>query len=258
MNKSHLIFLLAFGITYVFLAVVMWLGFGTYDGIFSVKRTMHRFATTYARDLQEGVFEKVYAQAKKCQSLRAPAAKQICETQSGLQISRLLKEEELADENGYNWPNDLFFVKKTGETYERIGWDGKLTDISGNIHHTPIPNAQTSLNLLLWQNCSSFGSLISPDAACEVYETVPLANNAVGYMVRLYPSVEENMLVLYFFHPLLALMYLKDFTYIGAFEIPYMLSSFLSMLVCFALAIKAKRWYLKRQTVQTKKKVREH
>lgn len=247
MHKGNLVFVLTFIITYLFLAWVMWLTYSTSSGILAMKRTMQDFAVKYEEDIKNEVFSTIYTNAQKCLSIASPLVRSSCEKQSGLLISQTLKEEELTDKNGYNWPNDLFFVKKSGEQYFRIGWDGHLSNISNNVKTSHLSINQSNLDLLLWNRCDTFGSFPTPQDACELYQTFSLSNGDMGYMVRLYPSVEESWLWLYMLHPIVSFYFIKDFRYLDQLTSFYIFISFLGILLPIIAAVVAKTIYKRRK-----------
>lgn len=246
MHRRKLLFLFVFFLTYFFLCSLNWLHYKLSSGIVESKSTMQKFIAKYESDIQLGLFGNIYNQAQTCLTLKAPAAKQLCENQSGLAISKLLKEEELTDKNGNNWPNDLFFVKKVNQHYLRIGWDGKLTDITSEVDDKHTVDRQKKPWFLFGLTCNTFGSLpASTGDACEIYETISLANGDTGYMVRVDAFTEEDLFIFYIFLPLFSFYMLQDFEHMGQNQIEYVLASFLSPLISFTCAYIAYTKFLK-------------
>lgn len=175
------------------------------------RQRLHNFVVKYQPILKDKIFSQIFDQANSCKTLTNKGTgceigrdgQQICALATGndplnpcleaigREIGNTLNEEELATQEGYDWPDDLFFVKQDGKQFLRLGWDGHLRDIS------PEVNLKTP-------SCIHFGSQIN---GCEVYEFITLQNNQSGYIVRTVAFTEEDTLLFSPIFPLFALIY---------------------------------------------------
>lgn len=171
-------------------------------GYIASKNSLSNFTKKYKQTLQKEIFGRAFDTAKKCEEINVESNKQTCRKQVSTQIARSLREEELAP-GGYDLPNDLFFIKQEGKKFLRLGWEGKLEDIT-LITNTYLFKYMNINNLFPPSEfCNYFGSFQTQSgSACEYFVKLDLPNIQKGYIARQYPKTEEDhYLLLLFFIP---------------------------------------------------------
>jgi len=177
-------------------------------GYLANKRSLSGFAKKNKQILQNQIFEKAFVMAQKCEEIKIDSILQACRHAVSKQIAQSIHEEELATPEAYNWPNDLFFVKRDGKTFHRIGWDGKWEDITKT---TNTDRLDSNILLSLFppsSNCNYFSSFQTQSgSACEYFEKIELGKNQYGFIVRQHPITEEDyyLFLFLFFIPLSAI-----------------------------------------------------
>lgn len=175
-------------------------------GYIASKNALSNFTQKYKQTLQQEVFGRAFDTAKKCEEINVDLIKQTCRKNVSTQIAKSLHEEEL-EPGGYDWPNDLFFVKQEEDIFLKLGWEGKLEVISITL---PIDRFKNTIWNNLFpsnSNCNYFNSYQTQfGSACEYFIRIDLQNDQKGYVVRQYPKTEDNyFLLLLFIIPLEAI-----------------------------------------------------
>lgn len=218
-------------VSFVVTTLIVWL---INNLFFSVNlQTKYRLATfvnRYEATLKKNVFEDVFSAAETCNTFPIKEEIMSCQKAVGIQIGNVLAEEELADR--YYWPHDLFFVKQQGTSFLQVGWDGELKDISSKVTTTHLTGSQSLVSLLFRKDCNYF-NIDTSSYACEVYEKIPLDNESYGYVVRMFPYLEESSLFFSFFMPAIGVMMLSDIQH----RMPMDQGVFLFILLSFANVI---------------------
>lgn len=202
------LFLVIFTIVYLSLSVVVWIVNVSVPDYKSKASKLRSYVYNHPSQIKEDVFQSLFAQAQNCNLLQVGDDVDKCQAKIARQLADTLKEEEIASYED-DWSPDLFFVKQTGNNFYRLGWGGKLENISDQVNKTLLDIKLPLLIKLLTHNCNYF----QPDSSwssisCEVYEKVPLSITESGYMVRIHALSEEDDFWFAFFMPIFSPLFL--------------------------------------------------
>lgn len=189
------VFVSIFLISYFFISIFFWvIQKTTLGGGVGIYKSLVDYSNHHDNELIQDVFGSIFSQAKRCSEMTELENKTQCIEDIKTNLAIVLKEEELAGDDGYMWPNDLFFVKQINNSFYRLGWDGVLRDISSEMKTLPssVPS-QDIWNIFSRSRCNYFRSEpVDTLDACEIYMRVSLPEGNYGYMVRIDPQEEED------------------------------------------------------------------
>lgn len=241
-----------FVLTYLAVTICIWLySFNTSSGL-AIKDRLTTYAKKYNNQLKNDIFSTTFNQAAVCNTMQKENLREICRKEVRIKLGDSIREEELADVRGYSWPNDLFFVKQTGDIFTQLGWDGELKNISSGVQKQLLQDNQPTTSLLFRRNCTYF-QIASGANACEIYETIRLSNASKGYIIRLYPFEEEGEILFALFMPLIGLTALSDIgkvEYFGVEQVLYIIFALVSIITPFILTFIVVTQYRKQQQVR--------
>ncbi len=193
---------------YLIISALFWIYSSfTFNGTIAVKQRLHTFVEKYKPEITTDIFSTVYTQAEYCLRLTDEKLLSACRKNVGTTLGNILHEEELADKFGYYWPNDLFFVKSSGDMYYRVGWDGEFKNITSSINAISLKNGSSLYSLLFKKNCNAFHA-VEGLPSCDVFEKVSLQNGDTGYVVRMSPFQEEDDLSVVMIMPFFGLFWM--------------------------------------------------
>ena len=198
-NKKLLIIVIG----YVFICITFWLSnkfFG--DSNYKIAKNLDLYIDNHRSEITDKMFMDIFSNALICRKLNSQEEIEKCEQNTQIALANLLQEEELVVSG--SWPNDLFFVKQTGKNTYKLGWDGKLVDITEQIKNSPRPTTLHRLwSLLSKSHCNYFHAIDNTTwQTCEIVVPVQLASGDTGYLVRIDSVVEEDLLLFYLAYPL--------------------------------------------------------
>lgn len=200
------IFLVSLLLSYLILAVGLYivLQFLTFtQGQQLIRKYLHK----NERMVREQIFSSGFMKAQQCLTINDGEDKSACEVLVGRHIADSIIEEEL--NGGYgSTADDLFFVKKVGESYFKLNWTGKLVNITHQVNIYSLRWSFAQPFFFLFRQCKYFNLYDVSVWSCELYTPINLSNGESGYIVRLVSLTEEMWLSTFFIIPLLLLMHI--------------------------------------------------
>ncbi|MDQ3099315.1 MAG: hypothetical protein M3Q44_06210 [bacterium] len=200
--KNVIQFILIFFSVYLVMALLFWI-----YGIYSTGRTMlmptEKYASIHQQELKDRLFGTIFNEGKRCQMYEKLLREQ-CEKEITFRMALLIKEEEFEDENKNGWPHDIFFVKQEENSFYRLGWEGKVVNISSTVDKILLDNRTPFTFRVITHQCRVFEQTINETLDCQIFTSLPLENNNRGYIVRRVGVGEEenDFVFLFIFIPL--------------------------------------------------------
>jgi hypothetical protein len=200
LEVRHVIYpLLAFIVTYILVAFITLIANSVTRGFSSIQGDIRKYISSHDKEIKQKVFQNIFSKAEQCNILQSENSRSDCFKIISHELAVALREEEFRAD-----PNDLFFVKEVGKSYYRLGWDGRLEDITTKVNEKLLKARTPYFILFMTRNCNFFGS--ENMNACEVYESIDLSTNQRGYMVRLEAMEEENDIMFISVIPIILLL----------------------------------------------------
>lgn len=180
----------------------------------ATKKTTENYKLKHEKELKKSVFNNLFKESDNCNLIEKTELKNICFQKISHKLALIIKEEEFI-----YWPNDLFFVKKTGNQFFKLGWSGELVTLQILPDDKFVINKKSTFNDFLFRRCNYFGSANMPAQSCEIYIKIQLDNNTEGYIVRNIGLTEQNDFIFNLIFPFFVLYGL-------IFSLPYSITSF--------------------------------
>lgn len=203
MKKNSQKFILIFLTVYLLCGLIFW-GYTFLKSVYAMKNPMNNYVHMRTQDVKN-IFTSLFSEAHTCIGELDKTKKLACEQKVSKKLAITLREEDLK-RNEYEWPHDLFFVKKEGDYYYSLGWEGKLQDISSQVNSGILENNMSYPLKFLGCNNKIFKIYDQSSYSCEIYESIYLDKNETGYMVRLFGLREEMDFFLVLLFPVFILM----------------------------------------------------
>lgn len=205
---------------YVGLYLFLGLGLSFYSitSSYSAKQVpLEKYVQKHQDELKTVVFQKLFSEAKLCSELKSNELKQKCQQNISYQLAIVIKEEELLEPSGFGWPNDLFFVKQSNNSFYRLGWEGKFEDIS-HFENKPFPKSVPYILKLVTKHCQDFEPTLQYLSDCQTYVSIDLDSKEKGYIVRRIPLTEDDSPLFIFIVPPIVLLGLIESILRGDFN----------------------------------------
>lgn len=185
------IFIITFIIAYLIIGFTFW--FTTRNSNESYyQKTSKAYIQKHTSEIKNHLFDTLFTKAQLCRDINKQPLKKLCEDNIRHQLAVLIIEEDFLNSDGQGWPTDLFFVKQVGNTFLRLGWDGKLEDITQLTSESAINSSLPYAFKLITGACRPFEIVGKYPDSCLVYVPIELNNNEIGYVVRRAPTSEED------------------------------------------------------------------
>lgn len=185
------IFIITFILVYLVIGFTYWFVMTNSNETYYLK-TSKAYLQKHAGELKKDLFYTLFTKAQLCREIGRQPLKKQCEANIKHQLAVLIIEEDFLDADGWGWPTDLFFVKQVGNTFLRLGWDGKLEDITQLTSESAINSSLPYAFKLITGACRPFEIVGKYPDSCLVYVPIELNNNGIGYVVRRAPTSEED------------------------------------------------------------------
>lgn len=152
------------------------------------QKTSKAYIQKHSTEIKDDLFNTLFTRAQLCREISKQPVKKQCEDAIRHQLAVLIIEEDFKT----SWPTDLFFVKQVGNTFLRLGWDGKLEDITKLTNKESLNSSLPYAFRVATDTCRPFEKVGKYPTSCLIYVTVDLNNNEKGYVVRRAPGAEED------------------------------------------------------------------
>ncbi len=200
--SSIFVFITFFIVTYLLMGIAFWVYQNTSS--YNQKSTIqNKYISKHEKTLKKDIFENLFKHAKSCLRLKG-VYKEQCHEEVSYKMAVAIIETDL-NEYKENTAHDLSFVKRVGDNYYKLGWDGELTDVTSIANKSIIDLSVAQYIRFLTRTCNYFGTAGYPAPSCEVYATLKLNSNETGYIIGHVGFTEENVIWFYIIIPLLIL-----------------------------------------------------
>lgn len=193
-RKSIFVFLVALFISSFLIQTVLWFfhsGELLY-GDLPLQTALRSYVNNHHQELKDKLFNQIFVDAEKCYSLRNEVSRTNCQADITNQLAVLIKEEELLDSYRSGWPSDLFFVKQINDKFYRLGWEGKVENISSFVNADSINYELKFVESILQGKCKTFETTLKNLPSCQIYFSIDLGQDQRGYVIRRIPITDEN------------------------------------------------------------------
>ncbi len=215
-NWVVFLFFIALAVSYILISSFRYIAKNYYDFV-ATKNTTENYKLKHEKEIKEKIFSNLFKESENCNSIENIELKNNCFQNISHKLALIIKEEEFI-----SWPHDLFFVKKTGSQFFKLGWSGELSPLQMlRADNKIVINKKSIFSDFLFRRCNYFGTVTAnmPAESCEIYIHMQLDDNKEGYIVRNIGLTEENSFYYNFIFP-----YFVIFGFI--FSLPYSITSF--------------------------------
>lgn len=153
-----------------------------------VEKATKKYVSIHEDQINQYVFQDLFAESEECNKLTDEELIKSCNKKIGQQLSETIIEEDF---HGDSYLHDLAFVKETNGTFKKLGWEGKVIDITSAVNQSRLDSKLPYPLQLFFRQCVYFDFAISEKYACEWYYKTQLNTNETGYILRLVPLTEE-------------------------------------------------------------------
>lgn len=190
-RRKLLTFAIVYFVLYILIGTLGWAVFSTHYYL-QKSGPLQKYVHKNEKALAEHIFNNAFADAKTCISLKIPHAKKVCQNSVSRYMAMHIQEEEFVSGNNIDWgtwPHDLVFVKEEGDTFVKLGWDGKVEDITDASRVAPGTKWMHGPMQYLMRNCSYFS--IYNNWSCELVGEMDLSDGK-GYLVLALATAEDR------------------------------------------------------------------